>query len=171
MTDRSYTEYAAQLSGVSVTYPTAVGEVHALEAVSHGFPVATSTALQGRSGSGKSTLISVLALLRKPTGGTVLIDGVDVSTLRERRLSEIRGSSIGVVFQSFHLDPRAFERCRHVRMPSRTSRFRGCSRREACTAERRRDSAPNTCSIGWVLLNSVRARRRRCPGGSVNVSP
>ncbi|HEY3002007.1 MAG TPA: ABC transporter ATP-binding protein [Kribbellaceae bacterium] len=57
----------------------------------------------GPSGSGKSTLLHLLGLLDTPTGGTYRLDGVDVSTLRERRRAVLRGERIGFVFQAFHL--------------------------------------------------------------------
>jgi putative ABC transport system ATP-binding protein len=57
----------------------------------------------GPSGSGKSTLMNVVGALQRPTAGTVLIDGVDTSSLSDARLSAVRGSRIGFVFQQFHL--------------------------------------------------------------------
>lgn len=99
--------YAAELIDVEVVYPTPAGEVRALDRVTCGFQSGTSTALQGRSGSGKSTLISVLALLRRPTAGRVLVRGRDVAGVGERGLARLRGGGVGVVFQSFHLDHRA----------------------------------------------------------------
>ena len=57
----------------------------------------------GPSGSGKSTLMNVVGALQRPTSGTVSIDGVDTSSLSDARLSAVRGSRIGFVFQQFHL--------------------------------------------------------------------
>ena len=57
----------------------------------------------GPSGSGKSTLMNIVGALQRPTSGAVRIDGVDTSSLRDARLSAIRGSRIGFVFQQFHL--------------------------------------------------------------------
>ncbi|PZF80984.1 ABC transporter ATP-binding protein [Jiangella anatolica] len=59
----------------------------------------------GPSGSGKSTLLHLLGLLDRPSHGTYLLDGVDVSTLSERRRTRVRGERIGFVFQAFHLLP------------------------------------------------------------------
>jgi putative ABC transport system ATP-binding protein len=59
----------------------------------------------GPSGSGKSTLLNVMGLLDRPTGGTYRLAGVDVSRLRERDRTALRGRSIGFVFQAFHLLP------------------------------------------------------------------
>jgi putative ABC transport system ATP-binding protein len=62
-------------------------------------------AVLGPSGSGKSTLLNLLGALDKPTKGTLLIDGVDVSTLNDNQLSDLR-RRVGFVFQFFNLIPR-----------------------------------------------------------------
>jgi putative ABC transport system ATP-binding protein len=62
-------------------------------------------AILGPSGSGKSTLLNLIGALDKPTSGTLLIDGVDVSTLRDNQLSDLR-RRVGFVFQFFNLIPR-----------------------------------------------------------------
>lgn len=60
-------------------------------------------AILGPSGSGKSTMLHIMGLLDRPTTGTVHIGGSDTSTLSDDDLSELRGRSIGFVFQSFQL--------------------------------------------------------------------
>jgi putative ABC transport system ATP-binding protein len=62
-------------------------------------------AIVGASGSGKSTLLGLIAGLDAPTGGSVLIDGVDITRLGEDDLARLRGARIGFVFQFFHLVP------------------------------------------------------------------
>ena len=57
----------------------------------------------GPSGSGKSTLLNLVGALDRPTEGTLRIDGHDVATLNDRRLSALRGRRIGFVFQAFNL--------------------------------------------------------------------
>ncbi|MEM2263239.1 MAG: ABC transporter ATP-binding protein [Candidatus Bathyarchaeia archaeon] len=69
----------------------------------------------GPSGSGKSTLLNLIGALDKPTDGKVLIDGVDVSTLNEDRLADLR-RRIGFVFQFFNLIPR-FTALENVELP------------------------------------------------------
>jgi putative ABC transport system ATP-binding protein len=59
----------------------------------------------GPSGSGKSTLLNLIGTLDLPTSGRVLLDGLDVATLRDSELSALRATLIGFVFQQFHLTP------------------------------------------------------------------
>ena len=63
-------------------------------------------AVMGPSGSGKSTLLNVFAGLERPTGGQVVVDGVDLGTLDENGLARYRRRNIGMVFQAFNLLPR-----------------------------------------------------------------
>src|SRR4051794_40497379 len=79
--------------------------VNALAGVSVGFAAGRYAAIMGPSGSGKSTLMHCLAGLDRPTSGSVLVDGVDLSTLDDRRLTELRRDKIGFIFQSFNLLP------------------------------------------------------------------
>ncbi len=95
---------AAVLSSVTVEYPSPLGPVVALRDVDVEFRRGTSTAIVGRSGSGKSTLISVLSLLRRPTAGNVTLDDVEVSRLSDNTIASLRSTSIGIVFQSYHLE-------------------------------------------------------------------
>jgi lipoprotein-releasing system ATP-binding protein len=60
-------------------------------------------AIMGQSGSGKSTLLNILGALDVPTGGTVLIDGMDISTLSDNALADLRNQWIGFIFQFHHL--------------------------------------------------------------------
>jgi len=79
--------------------------VRALDGVTVGFPRGKFTAIMGPSGSGKSTLMHVLAGLDRPTSGSVVIDGVELGELDDRRLTELRRDKIGFVFQFFNLLP------------------------------------------------------------------
>jgi putative ABC transport system ATP-binding protein len=79
--------------------------VRALDSVSVDFPEGKFAAIMGPSGSGKSTLMHLLAGLDRPTSGTVTIDGVDLSTLDDSDLTELRRDNVGFVFQFFNLLP------------------------------------------------------------------
>ena len=74
-------------------------------------------ALIGPSGSGKSTLLNIIGLLERPTGGLLSIDGRDTARLSEAELTQLRGRSIGFVFQFHHLLP-AFSALENVTLPA-----------------------------------------------------
>jgi putative ABC transport system ATP-binding protein len=79
--------------------------VHALDDVSISFLRGQYTAIMGPSGSGKSTLMHCLAALDRPTSGSVTIDGVEITTLDDKRLTDLRRDKIGFIFQAFNLLP------------------------------------------------------------------
>ncbi|HEU4976896.1 MAG TPA: ABC transporter ATP-binding protein [Baekduia sp.] len=79
--------------------------VTALDGVSVDFPAGAFTAIMGPSGSGKSTLMHLLAGLDRPTGGTVTLDGVELSRLGDDDLTELRRDRVGFIFQAFNLLP------------------------------------------------------------------
>ena len=62
-------------------------------------------ALMGPSGSGKSTLLGIVAGLDRPSSGHVMLDGMEIGDLPERRLSALRAQKVGMVFQSYNLIP------------------------------------------------------------------
>jgi len=83
-------------------------------------------AIVGASGSGKSTLMNMIGALDKPTEGSYLLNGVDVSKLSDKQLSEIRNKEIGFVFQTFNLISRT-NALKNVEMPML---YAGVSRKE-----------------------------------------
>jgi putative ABC transport system ATP-binding protein len=87
------------------TYMLGKVPVYALRGVNLKVESGDFVAIVGPSGSGKSTLLNMIGALDKPTEGKVLIDGVDVSSLNDDRLAELR-RRVGFVFQFFNLIPR-----------------------------------------------------------------
>jgi putative ABC transport system ATP-binding protein len=79
--------------------------VEALRGVSLDVDAGRMTAIMGPSGSGKSTLMHMLAGLDTPTEGTIVLDGVDITRLSEKKLTLLRRETIGFVFQFFNLLP------------------------------------------------------------------
>jgi putative ABC transport system ATP-binding protein len=79
--------------------------VDALVNVTVGFPSGRFAAIMGPSGSGKSTLMHILAGLDRPTSGSVKLDGVELTELDDRKLTQLRRDRIGFIFQTFNLLP------------------------------------------------------------------
>lgn len=96
---------AAELRSISKVYYKPDGSilVEALRGVSLNIRSGEYIALMGASGSGKSTLMNILGCLDRPTAGSYLLDGEDVSTIPDDHLSRLRGRKIGFVFQAFNL--------------------------------------------------------------------
>lgn len=92
-----------KLSGVNKIYRTDEIETLALENVNIEVEKGEFVSIMGPSGCGKSTLLNVIGLLDTPTGGTVEIDGVNVTGMNDSGLSSFRNKNLGFVFQSFHL--------------------------------------------------------------------
>lgn len=90
----------AELERVSKVYS---GGVTALSDVDLAIGYGELAAVVGPSGSGKSTMLHLMGTLDRPSGGTVRIDGHDLSRLRDHEVSALRARRIGFVFQQFHL--------------------------------------------------------------------
>lgn len=94
-----------EVSGLKKIYTTRFGgnKVQALKNVNFSVEEGEYVAIMGESGSGKTTLLNILAALDKPTGGVVVLDGKDLSQIRESAMAEFRRDNLGFVFQDFNL--------------------------------------------------------------------
>ncbi|MFI6609439.1 ABC transporter ATP-binding protein [Streptomyces sp. NPDC050507] len=96
---------AVRLRSVTRSYGRNTGTVTALDGVTLDVPRGTFTAVMGPSGSGKSTLLQCTAGLDRPTGGQVFLGDTELTGLSERKLTLLRRTRIGFVFQAFNLLP------------------------------------------------------------------
>jgi putative ABC transport system ATP-binding protein len=80
-------------------------EVQIVRGISFDVASKEFVAIMGPSGSGKSTLLGLIAGLDAPTSGSISIDGLEITNLREDELAQLRGRKLGFVFQSYHLIP------------------------------------------------------------------
>ena len=94
-----------EVKSLKKVYTTRFGgnKVEALKNVSFSVEQGEYVAIMGESGSGKTTLLNILAALDKPTGGSVILDGKDLSTVRESDVAAFRRDNLGFVFQDFNL--------------------------------------------------------------------
>ena len=99
------TTIAASATSATKVYGSGDDAVYALRDVSVDFYEGQFTAIMGPSGSGKSTLMHCIAGLDELSSGSAIIDGIDLSSLKDKELTELRREKIGFVFQSFNLVP------------------------------------------------------------------
>lgn len=94
-----------EVNGLRKVYTTRFGgnKVEALKQVTFCVEEGEYVAIMGESGSGKTTLLNILAALDKPTGGTVKLDGRELSKIRESEMAAFRRDNLGFVFQDFNL--------------------------------------------------------------------
>jgi putative ABC transport system ATP-binding protein len=90
---------------VTKRYGSGDAAVDALRGASVAITRSRFTAIMGPSGSGKSTLMHIMAGLDVPTAGSVLVDGVEITSLKEKQLTQLRRDKIGFIFQTFNLLP------------------------------------------------------------------
>ncbi len=94
-----------KLENVWKVYKMGNVEVNALQGLSLDVKEGEFLAIMGPSGSGKSTAVNMIGCLDVPTRGRILLDGHDISKLRESELAQVRGKKIGFIFQQFNLIP------------------------------------------------------------------
>ncbi len=95
-----------ELQNVCRTFTVGDQQVAALRDIDLSFGAGEYISIMGPSGSGKSTMLNMLGLLDRPSSGTYLLDGGNVTDLNDEQLARVRREKIGFVFQSFHLVPR-----------------------------------------------------------------
>lgn len=109
-------EAVIRLDNVHKVYDAGENAVHALRGIDMEIQGGESVAIMGPSGSGKSTLMHILGCLDVPSEGEYFLAGKAVSAMSSRQLARVRNESVGFVFQSFNLLPRA-SILRNVEMP------------------------------------------------------
>ena len=123
----------------------------------------------GQSGSGKSTLMNIIGALDRPTEGSYTLDGVDISSADDKKLSQIRNQRIGFVFQTFNLIPRT-SALKNVELPmlyagtgrsQRTTRAKELLR--MVEMEERMDHQPNELSGGQTQRVAIARARANDP--------
>ncbi|MEU6142492.1 ABC transporter ATP-binding protein [Streptomyces sp. NPDC047081] len=98
-------DWAVELHGVRKCYGRGGNAVHALRGIDLTLPPGTFTAVMGPSGSGKSTFLQCAAGLDRPSAGTVRLGGTEITGMKENKLTALRRTRLGFVFQAFNLLP------------------------------------------------------------------
>jgi putative ABC transport system ATP-binding protein len=150
-----------EIVGVSKIYGEGDSEVRALDNVSLTIEEGDFVTIMGSSGSGKSTLMNILGCLDVPTFGVYRLDGIDVSTVSEHELADLRNSRIGFIFQSFNLLRRT-SAVRNVEVPlayagvpRRERRAKALKALEAVGLGQRADHQPSQLSGGQMQRVAV----------------
>ncbi|MFJ8827196.1 ABC transporter ATP-binding protein [Streptomyces sp. NPDC102467] len=122
--------WAVELRGVRRQYGRGSSAVHALRGIELALPSGTFTAVMGPSGSGKSTFLQCAAGLDRPTDGTVALGGTTITGMSENKLTALRRTRLGFVFQAFNLLPSLTVE-QNVLLPMRLAGTRPDKRRAA----------------------------------------
>lgn len=94
-----------EINSLKKNYPQANKELQILKGVHCQINEGDTVAILGESGSGKSTMLSLLAGLDNATSGEIKINGTNITELNQEQLTKFRASSIGIIFQQYHLVP------------------------------------------------------------------
>ena len=147
-----------EVTAITKVYLMGQVQVHALRGVSLKIEKGEWVAIMGPSGSGKSTLMHLISCLDTPTEGTYILNGMDVSRMRENQLAQVRNREVGFVFQSFNLLARATAR-KQVMLPLQYSR----NGNRVPPAERRRRAEKALSEVG--LADRMEHRPSELSGG------
>jgi putative ABC transport system ATP-binding protein len=119
-----------QVENLSKTIENPPSRVEILRGISFEVPSGQFLAIMGASGSGKSTLLGLLAGLDNVTGGRIVLDGTDITHLREDAMARVRGRKIGFVFQNYQLVP-TLTAAENILLPAELSGMNSGSRQRA----------------------------------------
>lgn len=122
-------EELIRITDLNKIYASGAVQVHALKNINLTIERGEFVAIMGHSGSGKSTLMNILGCLDRPSSGTYLLDGIDISQQSNDALSDVRNQKIGFVFQAFNLIPRT-STLKNVELPMIYGRVPGKARVE-----------------------------------------
>ena len=126
------TDEILRVSNVTKVFGRGDTAVRAVDGVSFSVPVGQLLLIMGPSGSGKTTLLTIIGGLLRPTSGSVLVDGVDVTKLNAGQLVPLRRRSVGFVFQSFNLWESLTAR-ENVELPLNMAGVKGRAARDRAT--------------------------------------
>jgi len=118
---KSTSDSVVSITNIHKNYTMGDSDLHVLKGITMEIQQGEILAIIGHSGAGKSTLLHILGTIDKQTEGDLYIDGIDVSSLSEARLSEFRNMKIGFVFQFHHLLPE-FSALENVAIPGLIAR-------------------------------------------------
>ncbi len=118
-----------EVKKLSKTFNTGDTKVEAIKTTSFSVPDGQFASIIGKSGSGKSTLLSLLGALDKPTAGSIVVGGKDITKLSDHKLIAYRCKSIGFVFQNYNLVPN-LSAIENVMLPMEFAKMPTVQRRE-----------------------------------------
>lgn len=157
-----------EAQSVSKNYNVAGDRIAVLDRVSLEVADGEFLVIEGESGSGKSTLLSILSGLDRPDTGRIMVEGRDITDLREDELAPLRNSCFGFVFQSYHLVP-SLTTLENVMFPAELAGDRqarekalallervGLSRRGASFPHQLSGGEKQRCAICRALINEPR---------------
>ena len=128
--------------------------IRALDNVSLKIDEGDFASIMGPSGSGKSTFLNLIGGLDRPNKGIVLVDGVDLNKLSDKKLAKYRNKTVGFVFQSFNLQP-IYSALENVMLPLYFAKLKGKEKKKRAAAalksvglEKRMENRPSQLSGG-----------------------